>query len=618
MVPVAEATPRVLGRLLVGAGAISEAELAAALDEQTRTRERLGEVLVRRGADPEQIARAMALQLRLPYLEPPLRPEPAALRLVDRVLAVRLRVLPITQDERMLRVAMADPLNSAALDDLRFQTARRVEAAVALPDAVDDALRVAYGPAAVQALLGRLAQRPAAKEAEPESADVNELRRASEAPPIVALVDLVVTRAVELGASDVHIEPMGQVLRVRVRVDGELRPMLELPADARAPVVSRIKIMAGLDIAVKRQPQDGRGLLHACGRDMGLRVSTLPTETGEKVVLRLLDPRNAGLRMEELGLGGTTRERLDRLLRRRHGVLLVTGPTGSGKTTTLYAALAGFDRERLNVVTLEDPVEYRLQGVTQVQVHKRAGLGFATALRSVLRQDPDVVMVGEMRDRETAEVAMAAALTGHFVLSTLHTNDAAGAVTRLLDLGAPAYLSAAGLAGVLAQRLARRLCRYCRAERTPEPGLLESIGANASAGFRAVGCARCGGTGYSGRIAVAELLLVDARIRDLILRGAPSDGIRQAAGETGMVPMGMDALDKVANGETSLEEVAPLLGLLAEENPACPRCGVPARASFMACVACGLKLREACGCGQTLADGWQFCPACARPRSPAS
>lgn len=615
MVTKSDTAPRVLGQLLVGKGTITETELAAALDEQVRTRERLGEVLTKRGVDAEHIARALALQLRLPYLEPPLKPEPSALRLVDRSLAVRFRVIPLTTDERCLSVAMADPLDVAALDDLRFQTGRRIEPGVTLPAAVDEALRSAYGAEAVQALVGRLPATPGPLRAGTNT-DVNALRRASEAPPIVALVDLVVSRAVELGASDVHIEPRTEGLRVRARVDGELRELLELPVHAQAPVISRIKIIAGLDIAVKRQPQDGRGRMQTCNREMGLRVSTLPAETGEKVVVRLLDPRNAGLQLGELGFDKATRQRLRLALDSRHGVLLVTGPTGSGKTTTLYAALGTFDRNRSNIVTLEDPVEYRLPGMTQVQVHKRAGLGFATALRAVLRQDPDIVMVGELRDRETVEVAMAAALTGHLVLSTLHTSDAAGAVTRLLDLGAPAYLSAAGLAGVLAQRLARRLCQHCRTERPDDDALLRGANAPSTAtpGYVPVGCHRCGGTGYRGRIAITELLLVNSRIRDLILRGSPADAIRQAATDAGMVSMGTDALRKVATGITSLEEVAPILGLVADQSAACPGCGAPARASFMACVACGKRLRDVCRCSQTLMDGWRFCPSCAAPR----
>ncbi|MBI4544381.1 MAG: Flp pilus assembly complex ATPase component TadA, partial [Gemmatimonadetes bacterium] len=484
---------------------------------------------------------------------------------------------------------------------------------VAAPRAVEEALAAAYGEGAVQALLARIASRAPAG-TDPLD-DPSALRRASEAPPIVALVDLILARAVAIRASDLHVEPDGRRLRVRARVDGVLRPILELPEHAGAAVVSRIKIMAGLDIAVKRRPQDGRGAVRVESRELALRVSTLPTEAGEKVVIRLLDPENAGRRLEELGLTERTLARLERLLGRGHGVLLVTGPTGSGKTTTLYAALAALDRERRNVITLEDPIEYRLAGLTQVQVHNRAGLTFAAALRAVLRQDPDAVMVGEMRDRETVEVGMAAALTGHLVLSTLHTNDAPGAVARLGEMGAPPYLLAGGLIGVLGQRLARRLCPNCRVPRVAQPDELRVLGlpARPTPVYQAAGCARCDGQGYRGRLGVFELLAVDARIRELILRRAAADALRDAARAAGMEPLSHDAWEKVRAGLTTLEEVQPLLTLLADEAPVCTSCGTGLRASFAACPGCGRCLHRRCNCGTVLEAEWRCCPACGAP-----
>ncbi|HEY8470632.1 MAG TPA: ATPase, T2SS/T4P/T4SS family, partial [Longimicrobiales bacterium] len=503
-----EPTTRVLGQLLLADGVVDAAELAGALEEQRRTRERLGAVLVRRGLDARHVARALARQLRLAYAEPPLAPDRAALAAVDRGLAVRLRVLPLAVDGRTLRVAMADPLDTAAVDDLQFQTGRRVEPVVTTPRAIAEGLAAAYGvlvpaerapragnggahapPVAIATGAGAApghgdratagaagaARDGAAPPADPGSPTENEewarrpaaaanagvaddetgaLVRASEAAPIVALVEQLLVRAVAARASDLHVEPTAAGLRVRARVDGALRELATLPAEVALAVVSRIKILAGLDISVKRRPQDGRAALGVHGRELALRVSTLPCEAGEKVVIRFLDPQDAARRLEDLGFRPEVGARFLRLLGRGHGVILVTGPTGSGKTTTLYAALGALDRDRLNITTLEDPVEYRLPGLTQVQVHARAGLTFAAALRAVLRQDPDVVMVGEMRDRETVEVGMAAALTGHLVLSTLHTNDAPGAIARLAEMGAPAYLVAGGLIGVLAQRLA--------------------------------------------------------------------------------------------------------------------------------------------------------------------
>ncbi|HEY8484563.1 MAG TPA: ATPase, T2SS/T4P/T4SS family [Longimicrobiales bacterium] len=612
-----EPPPRVLGQLLLAAGAVSPERLEEALEEQRHTRERLGELLVRRGVSPEAIARALAAQLRLPYAQPPIVPEPAALGLVDRALALRLRVVPIALGERTLRVAMADPLDVRAVDDLQFQTGRRVEPVVATPGAVEEALAAIYGPEP-----GQAARKPPAPALRPASAhepaepdDVSALRRASEAPPIVALVDLILERAIANGASDIHIEPASGRLRVRARIDGLLRELLELPEHTGGAVTSRIKVMAGLDIAIKRRPQDGRGVVHAQGREFSFRVSTLPTENGEKVVLRLLDPANAGQRLDQLGFSPHTHDRFVRLLGRGHGVILVTGPTGSGKTTTLYAALASLDRERRNIITLEDPIEYRLPGLTQVQVHQRAGLTFATALRAVLRQDPDVIMVGEMRDRETVEVGMAAALTGHLVLSTLHTNDAPGAVARLVEMGAPPYLVAGALIGVLAQRLARRLCPDCRVPCDPDPDRLRALGLPPHTLYAPRGCPRCDGQGYRGRTGIFELLVVDGRIRELILRRASADAIRDAARDAGMEPMSHDAWRKLRDGTTSLEEVEPLLTLLADEAPLCPECGAGLRASYVACPGCGRRLRDRCACGATLENDWRCCAYCGAPRN---
>jgi type IV pilus assembly protein PilB len=674
---VPEPTTRVLGQLLLADGVVDAAELAGALEEQRRTRERLGAVLVRRGLDARHVARALARQLRLAYAEPPLAPDRAALAAVDRGLAVRLRVLPLAVDGRTLRVAMADPLDTAAVDDLQFQTGRRVEPVVTTPRAIADGLAAAYGvlvpaerapragngaahalPTAMTADAGtgpghddravaaapaaardgaprdgaaqpagsaslaageEWAGRPAgAADAGVADEETGALVRASEAAPIVALVEQLLVRAVAARASDLHVEPTTAGLRVRARVDGVLRELATLPAEVALAVVSRIKIIAGLDISVKRRPQDGRAALGVHGRELALRVSTLPCEAGEKVVIRFLDPQDAARRLEDLGFRPEVGARFLRLLGRGHGVILVTGPTGSGKTTTLYAALGALDRDRLNITTLEDPVEYRLPGLTQVQVHARAGLTFAAALRAVLRQDPDVVMVGEMRDRETVEVGMAAALTGHLVLSTLHTNDAPGAIARLAEMGAPAYLVAGGLIGVLAQRLARRLCPHCREPYDADAAELAELGLPARPVrlYRPRGCARCEGTGYRGRVGIHELLVVDARIRELILQRAAADLIRDAARAAGMETLGQDAWNKVRAGLTSLAEVRPLLTLLADEAPLCPACGHPLAAGFLHCAGCGRPLRPRCRCGAPLEAAWRCCPACgaARPR----
>ncbi|HSJ14247.1 MAG TPA: ATPase, T2SS/T4P/T4SS family [Longimicrobiales bacterium] len=607
-------TTGVIGQHLLTAGVLDEAQLEQALEEQRRTRERLGEVLVRRGIAPEHVARALAVQLRLPFAAAPLRPQGEALKLVDAALARRLRVLPLECSGRGVRVAMADPLDLTALDDLRFRTGRRIEAAVAVPAAVEAAIALAYRQGALDEILHRIdagATAPGPVNAAGNAAlpeEVGELQRASEEAPIVALVDMVLSGAIHLRASDVHVEAE----RVRARVDGVLRELTVLPAHAHAAFVSRVKIMAGLDIATKRRPQDGRGVVRVGGREFALRVSTLPAQGGEKIVLRLLESGGTAAPLTELGMTPPEQAAFRRLLERSHGLILVTGPTGSGKTTTLYAALAALDREQRNIVTLEDPVEYRLPGLTQVQVHPRAGLGFAAALRSVLRQDPDVIMVGELRDRRTVGIALAAALTGHLVLSTLHTNDAPSAAARLVEMGAPPYLVAATLVGVLAQRLARRLCPHCRVEVEVDPGELIDLGLPPHPGglFLPRGCARCEGTGYRGRTGIYELMLVGPDLRERVLRRGSADALREAARAAGTRSLAADAWQKVRAGWTSLAEVRPLLRVLEDEAPACPRCATPLRASFAACPGCGRMLRVRCGCGTLAEAQWRHCAAC--------
>ncbi len=599
-----------LGRLLVQSGAVTEAQVAAALDEQRETRERIGMILIRHGTDPGAVGRALADQLRLEYAPAPLRPEPDALALVPRPLALRLRLIPLTLTTRGVRVAMADPLDGGAIDDLQFRTGRRAEPVVAAPDAIDRAHMEAYGEEAVRRVLGRLgAGKGPATEVGDAGTDV--LRHASEAPPIIALVNLLLERAVNSGASDVHIEPGSNGVVVRARVDGVLRRILDLPAESGAAVTSRIKIMAGLDIAVKRRPQDGRSGVTAAGRRVELRVSTLPAGEGEKVVLRLLDARDGRHSLDMLGLDPPLASSLTIALTREHGLFLVTGPTGSGKTTTLYAVLESRDRDGRNIITLEDPVERRLDGLTQVQVQPRAGLTFAAALRSVLRQDPDVIMVGEMRDRETAEVGLAAAMTGHLVLSTLHTIDAPGAVSRLVEMGAPRYLVAGGLVGVLAQRLVRRLCSDCGTVVPASGDDVQEFGLPMLTHLpKAVGCDRCGGTGYRGRVGIFELLRVDGAIRELILTAAPVDAIREAANAAGMTPLPLDAWAKVESGLTTLEEVRPLLTLLSDDAPACKACRAALSRGHKFCPLCGGRVVRLCRCGAEARPHWRFCGGC--------
>ncbi|MBI4538601.1 MAG: Flp pilus assembly complex ATPase component TadA [Gemmatimonadetes bacterium] len=580
------ARSKILGQLLVEGGELTDDALAAAIEEQRATGRRLGEVLVRRGlADEAAIARALSVQLNLPIAEPPLQPESAALALVRPELARERRVLPLTATARHLRLAMVDPLDLATIDDIQFQTGRRVEPLVAPATAVAEAVALAYG-GELSAIVRRL---PGDRSGD---GTATEIERAASAAPIVRLVDLILRRAVEERASDIHIERHDGELHVRYRVDGVLHRAMDLPPASHPAVISRIKVMAGMDIAVKRRPQDGRSQLSHGATKLTLRVSTLPTAGGEKAVIRLLDPADSPRNLDVLGLALDDLVRIRSLLATEQGVILAAGPTGSGKTSTLFGALGELDRTRLNIVTLEDPIEYRLPGISQVQVHPRAGLTFATALRAILRQDPDVVMVGEIRDTETAEIAMSAATTGHLVLSTIHTNDAPGAIARLLHMGVPAYLVAAGLSGVIAQRLVRKICVACR-------------------GVRAA-CDRCH-DGHHGRTGVFEVLAVNDAVRAEIARGAPLATLRSLAAESGMRSMARDARRKAHEGITSPDEIARVTRLAADAVLPCPDCGDEIPPGALGCPGCGKLRRQHCACGRELEDGWRYCPNCLRP-----
>lgn len=579
---------RILGRLLVEEADVPARSVEIALQAQRASGRRLGEELVAQGlTDGEAVARCLALQLGLRYGPPPLEPEPDAASLVSLEMAKQRSVLALALAPRALDVGMADPLDLDAVDDIQFRTGRRVRPVVASKVSIAAGIRIAYGPSLPE-LVRALPEASAASE--PEASG---LEAAARAAPVVRLVDHVLEQAVAEGASDVHIEPRGDRLVIRFRIDGMLRELADVPSESHAAVVSRIKIMAGMDISVKRKPQDGGLSFSSLGTRLTLRVSTLPAVGGEKVVIRLLDPEKAPECLDRLGLAPRDLSRLRRMLSRHEGVILAAGPTGSGKSTTLFSALAEVDRNVLNVVTVEDPVEYRLRGVSQVQVRPRAGLTFPAALRSILRQDPDVVMVGEIRDRETAEIAMAAAVTGHLVLSTVHTIDAPGAVTRLLHMGVPAFLVAGGLTGVVAQRLVRRTCTAC-------------------GGRQGEGCAACR-DGYAGRTGVFQVLTMTEALREEVIRGASAARLRKLATDAGMGTMADDARRKVAEGLTTPHEVARVLQGDPSAGAPCPSCRSDVPPGATGCPFCGTEVRRSCACGADLQPGWRFCPACIRP-----
>ena len=515
--------------------------LVARAGAERREGRTVGEALAALGAtEAGAYARALAERAGLPFAAAPAAlPGRDLLAPLPMPFARRHLILPLAREGDGLVVAVADPSALAALDDLRFLYRAPIRPVVVPEAALRDAITRAYDAAArsavdtMDATLDRVAQ---------ELDEPPDLLEAGDDAPAIRLVNALLTEAVKAGASDIHVEPYERTTAVRFRVDGLLRDVLSPPARLHPTIVSRVKIMAGLDIAERRLPQDGRIRLRVAGRDVDVRVSVVPTAPGERVVLRLLDRAAMLLGLADLGLAPDNAFRLDGLLARNHGLVLVTGPTGSGKTTTLYAALQRLHTGERNIVTIEDPVEYQLRGIAQMQVNPRIDLTFASGLRAVLRQDPDVILVGEIRDRETVEIAMQAALTGHLVFSTLHTNDAPSAVTRLLDMGVEPFLIASSLLGVVAQRLVRRRCEACGAEAAHE-------------------CGACAGSGYRGRMAIHEMLLVDDRVRALVMERADAAAIRRHAAAAGMASMRDDGLAKAALGLTTAAEVLRVAGV---------------------------------------------------------
>ena len=559
------APPRGLGDVLIEMGAITSAMLDGALARQREEGGRLGEILIAMGSvSPEMMGDGLARRLGVPRARLASGVDPAILDLLDERSRRRYRVVPLAVDgSGALLLAMADPTDVLTLDDLRMLVGRDVRPALALESEIDSFLNA--GDVHEDNFLSGLV-REAGPATGPARDDLGDLASISgESAPVVRMVGSVVSRAVEEGASDIHLEPQPDEMLVRYRIDGVLRTVAAIPASLSREVVSRIKVMGDMDIAERRVPQDGRVGLTAAGHRLDLRVVTVPTVHGEGVVIRILDTSNAMRKLSELGFSAETLERFTHCYRRPYGAVLVSGPTGSGKSTTLYGALHSLNTGDRKIITVEDPVEYRLAGINQVQVNAKAGLTFATGLRALLRSDPDVLMVGEVRDGETAQIMMQAALTGHLVMATIHTNDAASALTRLTEMGVEPFLSASGVLGVLAQRLARRLCTECRRPvRVPAATLREFAGTNTlpegvsdpAPIHQAVGCAACRQTGYKGRLGIYEMLTMSEDIERLTASCAPSSEIRRQARREGMRTMREDGVLKVLAGETTLNELA--------------------------------------------------------------
>ncbi len=549
-----------LGMLLVDSGEITQAQLDHGLAEQRRLghTKRIGEVLVdMRSVSEATMLAALSRQLECPLVdlnaEPP---DPEALKLVPSEFALRHRLLPLSTTDHSLTVAMADPLDIQSLDDLTLLTGCEVRAVLAPPSDIRRAIEQYY----MSRMLQDVSEQDHAS-LEDESLDVADLQKMAREELVIQMVNLIINQAIQERASDIHIEPFERDLRVRYRIDGVLHEQNAPPKRLHPAILSRIKILSDMNIAERRLPQDGRMRIRAGGRQIDLRISTIPTLFGESAVMRILDKQTAMLGLPELGLQGEMFDRFTRLIQEPHGIILVTGPTGSGKTTTLYAALNEIFSPEKKIITVEDPVEYQLNGVNQMQVHPQIGLTFANGLRHIVRQDPDIIMVGEIRDHETVEIAIHAALTGHLVFSTLHTNDAAGAVSRLMDMGAEPYLVASSLIGVVAQRLVRINCPRCKHPveaskiELGEIGVTEKDMATATL-MAGEGCPECRGVGFRGRGGIYEMLTVDDAVRQMIVKREPSNVIKQhAMTNQGMVTLMQDGRRRALAGETTVKEV---------------------------------------------------------------
>lgn len=552
-----------IGELLVARSKVDAAGLDRALRLQQESSERIGALLVQLGLVAErEVARALGEQLGMPVAAAEDYPEvPVLANEVEPEFLEQARAVPIEVTGEEIVVALADPLDRFTIEALELATGRRLKPRIGVISDIETVLRRHYAEGASS--MSNIVAEFGDAETSGAPDDAQHLRDMASEAPIIRLVNLMVSRALEAHASDIHIEPFAGSLKIRYRIDGVLQEVEAPPVRSAAAVISRVKVMASLNIAERRLPQDGRIRLRIEGRDIDMRISTVPTMHGESVVMRILDKGSVPLDFVQLGFDSELLTSFEALLDRPQGIILVTGPTGSGKTTTLYTALARLNTAERKILTVEDPVEYRLEGINQIQIKPGIGLTFASALRSILRQDPEVIMVGEMRDLETARIAVQAALTGHKVFSTLHTSDAAGSVTRLLDMGVEDYLLTSTVDCVIAQRLVRVLCPRCREAYRPAADVYQVLEENNCADgsadlrlYRPRGCPECHATGYRGRTTILELLPMQARIRDAILAHQDTDSLTRTARELGMRSMYQDGLRKALAGVTSFEEVA--------------------------------------------------------------
>ncbi len=617
-------TTRRLTEILLDYNLITRETLSKAVEEQKRTNKKIGEILIEAGhITEERLTRVLSAHLGIPYTDlNSTVVEPEAIEVIKERLARKTLALPLSVDRRSITVAMADPLDFEAINDITFATSREVRPTVAPINEIREAIRRYYHLShPLEKILGEIKTGTLevveeGKDSPEEEEGMEDVARSGESPPIIRLVNSIIVHAAQNNASDIHFEPKEKTLRIRERIDGLLTDAFEFPKLVQGAVTSRVKIMAQLDITEKNLPQDGRIKVKVEGKDLDLRVSTLPSHFGEKITIRVLNVQGSAIKLTDLGPCPADYDRMRLVIEQPQGVVLITGPTGSGKTSTLYAMLNHIWTNNINIMTLEDPIEYQLPGVTQVGINEKTGLTFAYALRSVLRQDPDVILVGEMRDQETAKIAIEASLTGHLVETTLHTNTAIAAITRLKNLGIPSYQIASSLNGVVAQKLVRKICEKCKQPYSPteeERLKIQIMGKDPAKLnlFKGAGCSACNQLGYKGRIGVFEILVVDPRIRELIANDRSEETILKAALNGGMRLMQEDALEKVNQGITTIEELMRVVYMREEEAaPASVQAEEPL--IFRKCPNCGFSVK---GAGDTVDEPspqWKFCPVCGR------
>jgi type IV pilus assembly protein PilB len=616
------ASRRKLGDLLVETGLLPPEKLTEALSIQRQTGKRLGQILMEMEIISEdEMAFALAMQLKIPFIDlNGYELQSEVVEAIPEEVSRKFVCIPVALKENILDVAMADPLDLNMIKDLQFITGYSIQPAISTPSQIVAALQEHYHP---EKTIGEVANEFGGEELMEflpdgeveEEEPVDEPLEVGHDSPFVKMVDLIIKNAIKKGASDVHIEAQENQVRVRNRVDGVLQDSIKLPKWTQPIIISRIKVLGGMDISERRLPQDGRIRVRAKNVAVDLRVSTLPTYYGEKAVIRILNKESTFLTLDDLGLSNNNLDTVKKFIYQPQGMILITGPTGSGKTSTLYACMREVRSDEVNIVTVEDPVEYELAGINQVQINEKVGLTFPYVLRSILRQDPNVIMVGEIRDVDTAEIALQASLTGHLVLSTLHTNDAPSAVTRLVDIGMPPYLIASSVIGVIAQRLVRTICPECKEEYVPKPDQLDRLNLKKDElpfkFYRGAGCSNCNNLGYKGRTVIEEVMVMGRKVRDLVQSGASSDEIRDAAMATGTTTLGISGLKKIELGITTIDEVLKAVQEKEELTSICPHCGKGVSLDFRDCPFCNKPMVPTCTeCERIVQADWVVCPFC--------